>query len=67
MAQGVITGHVGGAQISGGSEINGRKRAREGGSPGSSKRHTGSSVKKEAISADARVQRVQALQVSRVK
>jgi hypothetical protein len=56
----VIAGYV-----AGGSEVNDRKRAREDGSPGSSKRRTGSSVKKEDISA-ARSQRIQALQVSRV-
>jgi hypothetical protein len=68
MAEGVIAGHVTGAGIIGGSEVNDRKRVREGGcSPGPSKRRTGSSVKKEAISATARAQRVRALQVSRVR
>jgi hypothetical protein len=64
MAQGVITGHGVGAGIR--SEGNDRKRAREGGLPGPSKRRAGSTVKKEAISANARTQRIQALQVSRV-
>jgi hypothetical protein len=62
MAQGVITGHGVGARISGGSEVNGRKRARVDGSPGPSKRRTGSPVKKEEISADGRAQRIRALQ-----
>jgi hypothetical protein len=66
MAQGVITGHGVGAGISGGSEVNDKKRAREGGSPGPSKRRTGSTIKKEEISDDARAHRIQALQVSRV-
>ena len=68
MAQGVIVGHGVDAGVSGGSEANGRKRAREGGSPGPSKKRTGPTVKKEELSADAdaRTQRIQALQVSRV-
>jgi hypothetical protein len=65
MAQGVISGHGVGAGISGGSEVNNRKRAWEGGSPGPSKRRTRSSVKEE-ISANARAQRIQDLQVSGV-
>ena len=62
MAQGVITGQVGGARFSGGSEVNDRKRVREDGSPGPSKRHTGSTVKKEEISSNAHAQRIQAIQ-----
>jgi hypothetical protein len=63
MAEGVITRHG-----VGGSDANDRKRAREDHySPGpSTKRRTGSTVKKEKMSANARLQRVQALQVSRV-
>ena len=63
MADGVIIGRGVGE---GGSEVNNRKRVRERGSPGPSKRHTGSTVKKEELSADARVQRIQALEVSSV-
>ena len=67
MADGVITGHGVGARIGRGSEVNDRKRAREDFSPGpSTKRRTGSTVKKEEVSANARAQRIQALQVSRV-
>ena len=66
MAQGVIIGHDVGTGISGGSEVDSRKRARVTGSPGPSKRRTGSTIKKEEISADARAQRIQALQVRRV-
>ena len=62
MADGVIIGRG----VGGGSEVNNRKRVRERGSPGPSKRHTGSTVKKEELSADARVQRIQALEVSNV-
>ena len=68
MAEGVITSV--GARIGGGSEANdgNSKRAREGHSPGpSTKRRTGSTVKKEELSAKARARRMQALQVSRVK
>ena len=65
MAQGVISEHDVGAGISGGSKVNNKKRARDNGSPGPSKRRTGSTVKKEEISADARAQRIQVLQVSR--
>jgi len=61
MAQGVITGHDVGAGTSGGSEVNDRKRTREGGSPGPSKRR---SVKEEEISVTGRAQRIRALQVS---
>ncbi|KAF8483632.1 hypothetical protein DFH94DRAFT_690107 [Russula ochroleuca] len=62
MAQGVITGHNVGARNSGEYDINNRKRAREDGSAGPSKRPSGSTVKKEEISANARQQRIQALQ-----
>jgi hypothetical protein len=65
MAQGVITGHDVRTGISRGSEVNDRKRVREHGSPGPSKRRTGSTIKKEESSADARAQRIQALEVSR--
>jgi hypothetical protein len=66
MAQGVIIGHSVDTGISGGSEANDRKRAREDhGSPGPSKRRTGPTVKSEEHSADTRAQRIQALQVSR--
>jgi hypothetical protein len=68
MAQGVIIGHGVGVGISRGPEVNDRihrKRAREDGSSGPSKRHTGSTIKEE-IPADAREQRIQALQVSMV-
>jgi hypothetical protein len=68
MAEGVITRYGVGARIGGGgSDANDRKRAREDHcSPGpSTKRRTGSTVKKEKKSANARAQRVQALQVSR--
>jgi hypothetical protein len=64
MAQGVIIGHGVGVGISRGPEVNDRihrKRAREDGSSGPSKRHTGSTIKEE-IPADAREQRIQALQ-----
>ena len=63
MAQGVIIGHGAGVGIGRGPEVNDRKRAREDGSSGPSKRHTGSTIKEE-IPADAREQRIQALQVS---
>jgi hypothetical protein len=63
MAQGVITKHGVEAEINGGPEVNNRKRARKDGSPGPSKRHTASTVKKEEISANSRAQRIQALQV----
>ena len=68
MAEGVITRYGVGARIGGGgSDVNDRKRAREDYSPGpSTKRRTGSTVKKEEMSANARAQRIQALQVSRV-
>ena len=66
MAQGVITGHnVGAGNGNGnreGSEVNDRKRAREDGSSGPSKRHSRSIVKKEDISAIT--QQIQSLQVS---
>jgi hypothetical protein len=62
----VIAGQGVGAEISGGSKVKNRKRAREDGSPGPSKRRTGSKVKKEEISDDDREQRIQALQVSGV-
>jgi hypothetical protein len=65
MAQGVITGHNVGAEISGESEVNDRKRVREDESPGpSAKRRTRPTIKKEEI--DSRVQQIRALQVSRV-
>jgi len=62
MAQGVIVGYNIGAGISGGSEVDDRKRAREDGSSGPSKRRTGSSIKEEELSDDARAQRIQALE-----
>jgi len=62
MAEGVVTGCGVGARIGRGSEANDRKRAGEDSSPGpSTKRRTGSTVKKEEMSADARAQRIQAL------
>jgi hypothetical protein len=70
MAQGVITRYGVGAEIGGGgSEANDRKRARDDDSPGPSttKRRAGSTVKKEEMSANARAQRIRALQVSSVK
>jgi hypothetical protein len=69
MAQGVIIGHGVGTGMSGGSEVNDRKRVRENVSPGPSKktkRSTGSTIKKEEISVDACAQRIQALQLSGV-
>jgi hypothetical protein len=68
MAQGVIVGYHVGAGTSGGSKVNDRKRAREDGSSGPSKRRTGPTVKKEELSADsdARTRRIQALQVGRI-
>ena len=69
MAQGVIIGHDVGTEMGGGFEVNDRKRVRENGSPGPSKktkRSTGSPIKKEEISADACAQRIQALQLSGV-
>ena len=64
MAQGVITRHDvgGGNENSEGSEVNNRKRAREDGSSGPSKRRAKSTVKREDISALS--QQIQALQVS---
>jgi hypothetical protein len=70
----VIIEHDVGARIRGESvsEANDRKRAGEDGSPGPSKRRTPrtqSTIKKEYIAgsaANARAQRIQALQVSRV-
>jgi hypothetical protein len=64
MAEGVITRYGVGARIGGGGfDVNDRKRAREDYSPGpSTKRRTGSTVKKEEMSANARAQRIQALQ-----
>jgi hypothetical protein len=64
MAQGVIAGHDVGAgnRNREGSEVNDRKRPREDGSPGPSKRHTRFTVKKEDMSALS--QQIQALQVS---
>jgi len=62
MAEGVITRYGVGARIGGGSEANERKRAREDYPPGpSTKRRTGSTVKKEEMSVNARAQRIQAL------
>ena len=66
MAQGVIIGHDVGTGMSGGSEVNDRKRARENESPGPSKRRTGPTIKKEEDSDDVRRQQIQVLQVSRV-
>jgi hypothetical protein len=66
IAQGVIAGRGVGAKISGGSGVNDRKRAREAGSAGPSKRRTGSTVKNEEVSDDDREQRIQSLQVSNV-
>jgi hypothetical protein len=72
MAEGIITRYgvgtrIGEAGSDSESDANDRKRAREDLSPGpSTKRRTGSTVKKEDMSADARAQRIQALQVSRV-
>jgi hypothetical protein len=69
MAEGVITRYGVGARIGAGrSDSNDRKRAREDYySPGpSTKRRAGSTVKKEKMSANARAQRIQVLQVSRV-
>ena len=65
-AQGVIVVHGAEAKINGGSEVNDRKRAREDGLSGPSKRRAGPILKKEEISGDARTQRIQALQVSRI-
>jgi hypothetical protein len=64
MAQGVITGHDirAGNENREGSEVNDRKRAREDGSPGPSKRRTRSTAKKEEKSALS--QQIQTLQVS---
>jgi len=59
MAQGVITGPDIGAGPSGISELNNRKRTREGGSPGPSKRR---SIKKEGRPVTERAQRIQTLQ-----
>jgi hypothetical protein len=66
MADGVIVGRGVGAENNGGSEANDRKRAREVGSPGPSKRRTRSTTKSEEISADARPQRIQDPQVGRI-
>jgi hypothetical protein len=67
MAEGVITSYGVGSRIGGGSEANDRKRAMEDNSPGpSTKRRTGSAVKKEEMSAKDRARRIQALQVSNV-
>ena len=64
MAQGVITRHDLGAEISRESEVNDRKHVGEDESPGPSKRRTRLTIKKEEI--DSRVQQIRALQVSRV-
>ena len=68
MVEGVIKRYGVGARIGGGgSDANDRKRARENSSPGpSTERRTGSTIKKEKLFVNARAQRVQALQVSRV-
>lgn len=67
MAEGVIARYGVGARIGGGPEVNDRKRAREDNPSGpSTKRRTGSTVKKEEMSVNARAQRIQALRVSRV-
>jgi hypothetical protein len=65
MAQGIIPPHDVAARTGGGSKVNGRKRTREDDHmPGPSKRHTAPTIKKEKISATARAQRIQDLQVS---
>jgi len=61
MAQGVIPGHDVAAVTSEMSRINDRKRTREDEVPGPSKRHTGSTIKKE-IPTTTRAQRIQDLQ-----
>jgi hypothetical protein len=67
IAEGVIAEYGVGAGVGGRSGPNDRKRDREDRSPGpSTKRRTGSTVKKEDMSANARKQRIQALQVSSV-
>lgn len=66
MADGVIVGRGVGAEISGVSEVNDRKRAREVGSPGPSKRRTRSTTKHEETPADARSQQIQDPQVGRI-
>src|SRR6266566_5323672 len=63
IAEGVITRYGLGARIGVGPEVNDRKRAREDYSSGpSTKRRTGSTIKKEGMSVNARAQRIQALQ-----
>jgi len=62
MAQGVVVGHDVGTGISEESEVNDRKRARDGETPGPSKRRTGPTIKKEETSDDVRRQRIQVLQ-----
>ena len=66
IAQGVIVGCGVGAVISGGSEVNNRKHAREDGSADPYKRRAISSTKKEEVSVNAHAQRIQALLVSRI-
>jgi hypothetical protein len=67
IAEGVITGCDIKAENGGGSQANDRKRDREDDPPGpSTKRRTESTVKKEEMSANARAQRIRALQVSGV-
>jgi hypothetical protein len=67
IAEGVIAGCGIKAGKGGGSRANDRKRDREDDLPGpSTKRRTGSTVKKEEMSANARAQRIRALQVSGV-
>jgi hypothetical protein len=61
MAQGVIPKPVG---TNGAFGFNDRKRTREDGLPGPSKRHSTSSVKNEELSATARAQRIRDLRVS---
>lgn len=60
MAQGVIIEHDVGAEISGESEVNDRKRVREDESPGPSKRRTRPTIKK--VEFGSRVRQIQALQ-----
>jgi hypothetical protein len=65
IAEGVITGFGIRAGNGGGFKANERKRdTREDDSPGpSTKRRTGSTIKKEEMSVNARAQRIQDLQV----
>jgi hypothetical protein len=65
MAQGVIAREDVPVGTSERPRINDRKRTGEGALPGPSKRHAGSTIKNEDMSATARAQRIQDLQVSR--